>query len=48
MSSNKQIKFKKTEAAEMATFVAGLVREGVTYTVYNDDDGWTFELTGGF
>lgn len=46
MVSNKQIRFQKTEAAEMA--VSGLVREGVTYTVSNDDDGWTFELTGGF
>jgi hypothetical protein len=48
MSSNKQIKFQKTEAAEMATFVAGLEKEGMVYIVYNDDDGWRFELTGGY
>lgn len=33
---------------QLASFLAALVREGVTYEVDNLCGGWTVRLTGGF
>jgi hypothetical protein len=32
----------------LAVIVAGLVREGVTFEVDNEDGEWVIRLTGGF
>jgi hypothetical protein len=46
----KTIAFKKNEA-ETKLFVivlAQIIREGLTYTIRQDNVGWEIELTGGY
>jgi hypothetical protein len=46
---NSSVTFAKTEAKQMAIFISQLIREGVTFTVYNRGrEGWEVELTGGY
>lgn len=40
------IQFVQTK--DLATIVAGLVREGVMFKATEESGGWTIELTGGF
>ena len=46
MEGNFFFSFKRI--AEMALFVAGIIREGLTYKVTPCDDGFEITLTGGF
>lgn len=44
----KEVQFGTHEVAALATFLAELERQGVTYTVRNLGGGWAVLLTGGF
>lgn len=48
MNSGHYIEFSAEQAAELAKFLAEIVRQGVTYEVRTIVGGWRVALTGGF
>ena len=47
---NHTIEFRRTpeEAVLLAAYVSELIRQGVTFTIRQDDSSVAVELTGGF
>lgn len=42
----REVKFDKTEVAEMAIYICALTKEGANYKVRSTNDGWCILVTG--